>query len=78
MVDKITKILGYCSCAELEAVINEAGIYAGFSDKKIIDMNDITKAFMKILFAAPESLDDYKKEHIKDIAYHEAGAYCFS
>jgi cell division protease FtsH len=72
-VKQIAQILGYCSCAELEAVINEAGIYAGFSDKKIIDMDDITKAFMKILFSAPESLDEYKKEHIKEIAYHEAG-----
>ena len=69
----ISKILSGSSCAELESVINEAGIYAGFEGKKEIDMDDIVRATMRILFEAPECLDDVQKQHIREIAYHEAG-----
>lgn len=68
----IAKLLNGRSCAELEAIINEAGVYAGYNDKNFIDMNDIIEAFLRVVFNAPKKLD-YDKEVIERIAYHEAG-----
>ena len=70
---QISKLLVGCSCAQLETVINEAGIYAGFENKKTIEISDIIRAIMRIIYEAPEELSSEQKENIKEIAYHEAG-----
>lgn len=72
-VSEIAKILDGNSCADLEAVINEAGIYAGFAGKESIDMDDVVRACMRVIFNAPESLAGYSGEVLESIAYHEAG-----
>lgn len=69
---EIAGILEGRSCADLERVINEAGIYAGFENKEKIDMDDVLRACLRIIYDAPEkSLDD--DDEIDMIAYHEAG-----
>ena len=68
----IAKLLDGRSCAELETIINEAGIYAGFNGKDMIGMDDIINACMRVLFVAPDCNDVDEKE-IEKIAYHEAG-----
>ena len=70
---QIAIILNGCSCAELETVINEAGIYAGFESREYIEMNDIIRASMRVIFRAPEVLSNEEQKYIKEIAYHEAG-----
>ena len=60
------------SCAELETVINGAGVYAGFSGKEKIDMDDIIKSCMRIIFNAPEMIDA-TDEDLELTAYHKAG-----
>lgn len=70
---EIARILEGKSCADLETVINEAGIYAGFAGRRMIDMDDIIRACMRVIFKAPESLDGYSDEVVERIAYHEAG-----
>lgn len=72
-VGEIAKLLNGKSCADLENVLNEAGIYAGFQGKEKIDMDDIVRASLRILFNAPARLDYLSSEVIKKIAYHEAG-----
>ena len=72
-VKTITRLLGGASCAELEAVINEAGSYAGFARKTKIEMEDIIKACLRIIHSAPESENPHSPETLKAIAYHEAG-----
>lgn len=72
-VSEIARILDGKSCADLETVINEAGIYAGFDGRENIDMDDIIRACMRVIFNAPESLDGYSDEVVEKIAYHEAG-----
>ena len=72
-VGEIARILDGKSCADLETVINEAGIYAGFAGKESIDMDDIVRACMRVIFNAPESLEGYSDEVVEKIAYHEAG-----
>lgn len=54
---EIARILNGRSCAELETVVNEAGIHAGFENKEYIEMNDIIKACMRVVFNAPEIID---------------------
>ena len=71
-VEEVTKILSGKSCAELETVINEAGIYAGFEGKKSIEMDDIVKACLRIIFHAPEVISP-DMDYLKEVAYHEAG-----
>ena len=53
--------------------MNEAGVYAGYDNKDKIDMDDIIRATMRIIFRAPEMMSDKNKKMIKEIAYHEAG-----
>ena len=67
---EIAGILNGESCAQLETVINEAGIYAGYANKEKIDMQDMLKACLRVIYRAPEKS---KTENIEQIAYHEAG-----
>ena len=72
-IDEVAKIMGSSSCAVLETVINEAGIYAGANNKDKIDMDDIVSACMRVMFKAPETLSEEKQKYLDRLAYHEAG-----
>ena len=72
-IEEIARIMEGYSCAELESVINEAGIYAGFEKRDSIEHKDILKACMRMIFNAPESVDPNNQKYIKYIACHEAG-----
>ena len=72
-INQISKILNGSSCAELETVINEAGIYAGYENKDKIEMSDIIRAAMRVIFKAPEMLTKEQNHYLKETAYHEAG-----
>ena len=72
-VKTITRLLNSSSCAELETVINEAGVYAGFNRKDKIEMDDIVKACLRIIHKAPERENAHSPEVLKSVAYHEAG-----
>ncbi len=72
-VKTITKLLNGASCAELETVINQAGVYAGFNRKEKIEMDDIVKACLRIIHKAPEKENAHSPEVLKAVAYHEAG-----
>lgn len=69
--EEIAKILCGKSCADLEAVINEAGVLAGFANKEKIDTQDIIKACLRVIFKAPESV--LESDSVEELAYHEAG-----
>jgi len=71
-IKRIARLLEGRSCAELESVVNLAGTYAAFAGKDRIEMADMIKAILRIIFKAPE------KSHASDrglrlIACHEAG-----
>ena len=70
---ELAKILNGGSCAELETVINEAGVYAGFQNKDKIELDDILRAAMRVIFGAPENLEETDEGELLKIAYHEAG-----
>lgn len=70
--DKISKMLNGRSCAELEKVVNEAGIYAGMDNREEIKMDDIIKAALSIIYE--KTLEEQTKSpYLLETAYHEAG-----
>ena len=70
---EIGKLLDGESCATLENVTREAGLYAGFEGRKKINRNDLIRAAMRIIFDAPESSENLKYEDAKRLAVHECG-----
>lgn len=72
-IEEISLLLENRSCAELESVINEAGIYAGYAGKELIEQEDITKACMRVIFNSSECISQHDTKNDKYIAVHEAG-----
>ena len=54
---RIARLLEGHSCAELESVINLAGTYAAFEGRRMVEMKDMMKAILRIIFKAPEKTD---------------------
>ena len=75
----VAKIMYNHSCAELETIINEAGIYAGFENSECIKMPHFLKAAMRLVFDVPVSafeesaFDEISQSDLLKVAYHEAG-----
>jgi len=70
---EIARIMTGRSCADLEMVVNEAGIYAGFDGKDKIGQQDLLRACMRMLFAGPERVAEEDDGCEKHRAVHEAG-----
>ena len=68
----ISYILKRVSCADLENICNEAGIYAGYKNKKSIGMEELIKASLEHTYS--EIIDDLNEEneYTQRVAYHEA------
>ncbi len=71
--EEISRMMEGKSCAELETVINEAGIYAGYAGKTEIDQADVVKACMRMIFDSPECINPVDNSNTERIAVHEAG-----
>lgn len=73
----IARLLNNNSCASLEAVINEAGIYAGFDGCHEIGKEHFLKACMEMEFNVPAEAFDREDtpdpDMWKQVACHEAG-----
>ena len=78
-IDCIAKIMEGRSCADLETIINEAGIYAGNDRSETIRMHHFMYAAMRIVFNIPYSAIvnyedmDRNDPQLRAIAFHEAG-----
>lgn len=81
-VNEIVKILNGRTCSDLETVVNDAGIFAGFERSDIVKKEHFIKACLHTLFRI--SLSDLMKaelnadlndlnDHLTTIIYHEAG-----
>lgn len=77
--EEVANLLEGSSCAQLEMIINDAGLYAGYDNRSVLTMDDIVRAFSVIRFrnlceerGEEESaiIDD---DEARRIAYHEAG-----
>lgn len=81
-VQTIARIMDGRSCAELETVINEAGLYAGYERADSITMDHLMEACLRIVFDVPTTADEDEDSctNLSDanytssqIVYHEAG-----
>lgn len=72
-IKKISCILTNSSCAELEKVCNQAGIYAGYKNKKSIGMEELLRSALELKYKT--NIEDYSVEdkYAINTAYHEAG-----
>lgn len=70
---EIARIMTGRSCADLEMVVNEAGIYAGFDGKDKIGQQDLLRACMRMLFEGPERVAEEDDGSDRYRAVHEAG-----
>lgn len=68
----IGRLLNGRSCAELETMVNQAGVYAAFDGRQQVEMKDMIKSILRIIFEAPESFREDLKT-LPLIACHEAG-----
>ena len=71
--EEIAGIMRGHSCAELEMVVNEAAVYAGERERRVITQQDLIKACISLLFASPEKADAGKERDLLEVAVHEAG-----
>lgn len=81
----IARMMEGHSCAELETLVNEAGLYAGYERAASITMEHILKAYMRTVHEVPAFPDDADEavdacalladpNHLlSQIIYHEAG-----
>ena len=73
---EITRLLSSRTCADLETIVNEAGVYAAYEGKKKIEHSDMIRACLRVFYNAPEAEDILRSNSErmrKLIAYHEAG-----
>ena len=72
-INNISQILVGCSCADLEKVCNQAGIYAAYLNEEEIGMNELIRASLELKYDT--NLEDLNKEdkYSEVVAYHEAG-----
>lgn len=71
--DDVTRLIQYSSCADLEKILNEAAISAGYQNKSYIEIDDIVETYLKDKYY--DSNDDVtiSEEDIKTTSLHEAG-----
>lgn len=56
--ESVARLMDGNSCAALESVLNEAGIYAGFDNKSEIGREHIVRAVLRDIFDADESVNE--------------------
>ncbi len=72
-IKNITSILTNTSCADLEKVCNQAGIYAGFKNKNSIGMEELLRASLELKYETNIDNINEKDKYSLNAAYHEAG-----
>ena len=72
-MDMISRLMEGYTCATLETMVNEAGIYAGFDQRNKIEQNDLFKAYVRMILKVPESEEEDDSIFTRSIAVHEAG-----
>ena len=71
--ESVARLMDGNSCAALESVLNEAGIYAGYENKQEIGREHIVRAVLRDIFEADESVNEISAAAKEEIAFHEAG-----
>lgn len=69
----VAKMLGNSSCAELETILNEAAIYAGYERSEQVEMRHIVEAALRNEYGVSGGGRTGNDRLRWQIAYHEAG-----
>ena len=72
-IKSIASILTNSSCAELEKVCNQAGIYAAYKNKKTISMEELLRAVLELKYETNIEDISIEDNYAINTAYHEAG-----
>lgn len=71
--EEIARFLDGYSCADLEMVINEAGIYAVYEGRTLINHKDLIKACLRKTYRISDEGDETSEETVRRCVVHEAG-----
>jgi cell division protease FtsH len=66
------KTIGY-SGADLENLLNEAAIMAALENRKTINQEDLSEAYLKVKLGRKKKDRELEEEDLKTTAFHEAG-----
>lgn len=69
----VAQLLSGNSCAELETIINDAGVRAGYERRNYISMDDIINAYLKSSYNAGSIPQNNNDERALLASFHEAG-----
>ena len=72
----VKEIARFCeghSCADLETIVNEAGIYAGYDNRERMDQNDLKRSCLRMIYHTPEETVPVDEKLLRLRAVHEAG-----
>ena len=75
-VSDISKMLVGMSCSDLQDILNQAAIFAGYDRAKKIDMKYFVKAALLTRYDSLEGYDEISQEEKEKTALHEAGHIC--
>ena len=71
--EEISRFANGYSCADLESVTNEAGLYAAYEERKLISQDDLKKACLRKLYKMSDDEYEVSEEVLKRRVVHEAG-----
>ena len=71
--EEIAILLSGRTCADLEKVVNEAGISAAYAGKDTIGKSELLDACVQLIAGHPQITEQRKGVKAKLVAYHEAG-----
>ncbi len=71
-INDLHKMIEYSSCADLEAVLNEAAIKAAYNGKESIGMQDLVSAVLRMEYNAPDECTQVSQTRLNRVAIHEA------
>ena len=72
-IKNISYILACKSCADLEKVCNQAGIYAAYKNKNKIGNDELLRAALELSYDTNIEEDNKEDKYSLNTAYHEAG-----
>lgn len=72
-IKNISYILSNFSCADLEKVCNQAGLYAGFLNKEKIGMDELLRASLELEYGTNIESCNNDDKYALNVSYHEAG-----
>ena len=72
-LEDLSRMISYSSCAELEAILNEAAVLAAFQRKDAIEMEDLIRVVLHGAYQSLDSNTEVSAEELRRTALHEAG-----